>query len=105
METTQKDGLAIAKRVSDKKYNFLDANRNYLFDEWFDFVGDFSDGLARIKRSDKKYNYIGEDGKILSDEWFSYVDYFDEYDLAKVKRSNGEWAKIDKQGKIVVVSE
>ena len=51
MEETNKDGLAIAKRVSDKKYNFLDANRNYLFDEWFDFVGDFHHGLASIRYS------------------------------------------------------
>lgn len=64
METTKKDGLAIAKRVSDKKYNFLDANRNYLFDEWFDWVGIFYDGLAVVKRTNGELAKIDKNGKI-----------------------------------------
>ena len=76
METPKKDGLAIVKRVVDEKYNFIDANRNYLFDEWFEWVGIFHDGLARVKRKDGKFNYIGEDGKLLSEQWFYWVGDF-----------------------------
>ena len=56
--------------------------------------------LAIVKRvSDNKYNLITADGKLLSDEWFRYVDDFKD-GFAKVQRTNGEWAKIDKNGKI-----
>ena len=56
--------------------------------------------FTRVQRvSDNKYNLIGEDGKFLSDEWFRYVDDFKD-GFAKVQRTNGEWAKIDKNGKI-----
>ena len=140
METTTKEELAIVKRLSDRKYNFIDANGKLLLDEWYDFVSDFygevavvvrgdgdfnfinkqgkilseqwfewvddfKAGLARVKRStDKLWNFIGEDGKIISKEWFRYVDDFND-GFAKVQRTNGEYFKIDKQGKILVVSE
>ena len=46
-----------------------------------------------------KYNYIDTKGKILSEEWFKYVYDFNN-GFAEVKRTNGEWAKIDTNGKI-----
>ena len=46
-------------------------------------------------------NFITKDGKIISNEWFRYVDDFND-GFAKVQRTNGEWAKIDKNGNIVV---
>lgn len=57
--------------------------------------------LAIVKRiSDNKYNLIGENGKFLSEQWFDWIDDF-KAGFAKVQRTNGEWAKIDKNGKIV----
>ena len=138
METAQKEGLTIVKRVSDEKYNLITADGKLLLDEWYDFVSDFygevavvvrgdgdfnfinkqgkilseqwfefvddfKAGFARVKRStDKLWNFIGEDGKIISKEWFRYVDDFKD-GFAKVQRTNGEWAKIDTNGKIIVV--
>ena len=66
MNATKKDGLAIAKRISDNKYNFIDANGKLLFDKWFDRLGIFSDGFARVER-EGKCNLIGEDGELLSE--------------------------------------
>ena len=73
METTKKDGLAIAKRVSDNKYNFIDANRN---EQLFYRLDNFKDGIARVQRKDSKWNFITKDGKIISDEWFKSVEDF-----------------------------
>ena len=102
MKVTKKEELEIIKRLSDRKYNFIDANGKLLFDKWFVWAGSFYNGFARVKRANGEYNYIDTKGKILSSEWFRYADYFDEYDLAEVYRTNGEQCKIDKNGKIVV---
>ena len=84
----------------DGDFNFINKQGKLLSKQWFEFVDDFKAGLARVKRStDKLWNFIGEDGKIISDEWFRYVDYF-RNGLARVERTNGEWAKIDTNGKI-----
>ena len=134
MNATNKEGLAIAKRISDNKYNFIDAQGN---EQLFYRLENFKDGFARVQRTDGKWNFINQDGKLLSNEWFGYVDYFknrlarvqrkedkkcnyinkngkiisDEWfnrvfdfkdGLAVVERTNGEFCKIDKNGKIVV---
>ena len=57
--------------------------------------------FTRVQRtSDNKYNLITEDGKLLSKQWFEWIDDFKD-GFAKVQRTNGDWAKIDKNGKIV----
>ena len=43
METPKKDGLAIAKRISDNKYNFITEDGKLLSDEWFEWVDYFHD--------------------------------------------------------------
>ena len=99
METAQKEGLTKVQRLSDGKYNLIDANGKLLSDEWFEWIGDFYDGFAKVQRAYDKYNYIDKNGKLLSNEWFMYVYNFNN-GFAEVKRTNGEWAKIDKNGKI-----
>ena len=134
MNTTNKEEFTKVQRVSDNKYNFIDANGN---EQLFYRLENFKDGFARVQRDDGKWNFINQDGKLLSNEWFGYVDYFknrlarvqrkedkkcnyinkngkiisDEWfnrvfdfkdGLAVVERTNGEFCKIDKNGKIVV---
>ena len=100
MNATTKE-LAIVKRVSDNKYNFIGEDGKLLFEKWFDWAEDFKEGLARVQRANGDWNFIGEDGKLLFDEWFEYVYDFKD-GLALVERTNGESCKIDKTGKIVV---
>ena len=88
------------------KYNYYDyTNDKELFNEWFDWIGDFYDGFAIVEREDDNgdylRNFIDKDGKILSKEWFKWVDYFRD-GFADVQRTNGECCKIDKTGKIVI---
>ena len=95
------DGFAVIKR-EDEKYNLIDAQGKLLSEQWFEWVCNFYDEFARVQRStDDLWNFINKQGKILSDEWFIDAYYLDD-GFAKVKRTNGECAKIDKNGKIVV---
>ena len=98
---TKKDGLAIAKRISDNKYNFITEDGKLLSDEWFENAHSFHDGLAKVQRSYKQYNFINKQGKFLSNEWFNYLDDFFIDGFARVQRTNGELAKIDKTGKLI----
>ena len=97
-------GAAVIVRAGGD-FNFSNKQGKLLSEQWFEWVSDFNEGFARVERStDKLWNFIGEDGKIISKEWFRYVDDFND-GFAKVQRTNGEYFKIDKQGKILVVSE
>lgn len=100
MNATKKEEFTKVQRVSDGKYNFLDANGKILSDTWFYWVGYFSDGLALVQREDGLKNFIDRQGKLLSDKWYRYLTNFKD-GFALIERDNGEWAKIDKNGKIV----
>lgn len=102
MNATNKEELAIAKRISDNKYNFIDAQGKLLFDKWFDWVGDFENGLARVQREreNPRFNYIDKEGKIISDEWFRWVDFFKD-GFARVQREDYSYNLIDAKGNIL----
>ena len=90
------DGFAIIKR-SDRLWNFIDKNGNYLSEKWFNCIGDFYDGFAKVKRKDNKWNFIDTNGKLLAKQWFEWIDYFHD-GFARVQRSEKLWNLIDKQG-------
>lgn len=85
----------------DGKYNYTNARGEALFNDWFEWIGIFYEGLAIVQREDYLTNFIDRQGNILSNEWFYSVDIFKD-GFAKVKRTNGESAIIDKNGKIEV---
>lgn len=93
------DEFALVER-KNHEYNYIDKQGKIISSEWFKWLDFFHDGLARVQRFDDTMNFINEEGKLLSEEWFRYADYFDNDGLAVVQRTNGEWAKIDKTGKI-----
>ena len=86
MEMKKTEEFTRVQRESDNKYNLIDANGNYLFNEWFYWVGTFNDGFAIVGRENHKYNHIDTKGKLLSNEWFKWVDYFKD-GFAVVKRA------------------
>lgn len=105
MNATNKEELTKVQRLSDGLCNYIDKNGKIISEQWFEWIGDFyddNDDFALVGRENHEYNYIDKQGNILSSEWFRYVDYFDEYGLAVVQRTNGEQCKIDKTGKIVI---
>ena len=96
------EGFAIVEREEDYFINFIDKNGKLLSEEWFVRADYFKDGFARVERKEDYFiNFIDKNGKLLSEEWFDWADDFFE-GFARVKRTNGEQAKIDKNGNIVV---
>ena len=94
------DGFARVQR-GDGLWNLIDKDGKLLFAEWFNYVDNFYDGLARVQRKeDKQYNFIGKQGKFLSNEWFIEAYYLD-YGLGIVQKANGEWYNIDKTGTLI----
>ena len=82
MRNNKKEIFKRVQRLSDNKYNYKDANGKTLFNEWYEWVSHFYEGFALIE--------IEREG-----------DYFKD-GFADVERTNGEQAKIDKTGKIIV---
>ena len=103
MNTTIKEEVAIVKRLSDNKYNFIDANGKILSDTWFEWIGDFyddNDEFALVERENHEYNYIDKQGKLLSKDWFKWLDFFHN-GFARVQRFDDTMNFITKDGKII----
>ena len=95
----------IDSNSNNYKYNYYSYKcGKHLLNEWYDWISDFYDEVAIVEREDDNgdylCNFIDKNGKILSEEWFVRADYFKD-GFAVVERTNGEQAKIDKNGKIV----
>lgn len=84
------DSFAKVQRVKDKLFNFIDANGNYLFKSWFNYLGDFQEELAVVERSDNLFNYIDRQGNYLSDVWFEWGYSFHE-GFARVRKLKKYW--------------
>lgn len=100
MGTPKKEEFTRVQRDIDGKFNLITADGKLLSKQWFEWIDYFHEGFA-IVREDYLMNFINKQGKLLSNEWFRWVNDFKD-GLAKIKRANGEQAKIDKNGKIVI---
>jgi hypothetical protein len=73
------------------KYNLINEQGELLWkeDKWFDYIGDFYEGFARVKIEGQGYNFINEKGELLWSEykWFDGVGFFSE-GFAKVYRED-----------------
>lgn len=59
---------------ADTDWNFIDVNGKIISKKWFDWVGDFNEGIALVKKADGKlFNFIDRNGKLISDEWLDWV--------------------------------
>lgn len=93
------EGFARVQR-GDEQYNLIDKQGNYLFNEWFYWLGNFKEGFARVARTNGEWNFIDKKGNYLFNEWFYYLENFNE-GLAQVRRGDDLYNFIDKQGNIV----
>ena len=100
MNATKKEEFTRVQRDIDGKFNLITEDGKLLSKQWFEWIDYFHEGFA-IVREDYLMNFINKQGKLLSNEWFSWVNDFKD-GFAKIKRANGEQAKIDKNGKIVI---
>ena len=65
----------------------------------YDYVGDFTDGLARVEK-DGKWGYIDRKGTVVIDLIYDFVGYFHE-GLVGVKK-DGKYGFLDREGNVVI---
>ena len=58
------------------KWNFINKKDQLLSDQWFDFVSQMKDGIAKVESDGKGCNFINTKGELLSDQWFDNVGGF-----------------------------
>ena len=86
---------------SDKASGYINTSGKIAIPAQFLTVGYFSDGLAWAKDTDKKVGYINKTGKWVINPQFDAAKNFDPVSgLARVK-TEGKWAYVDKNGKII----
>lgn len=76
----------------DGKWGFIDKNSNF-----YDEVGEFFNGLAKIKLNDK-WGFVNASGDVIIELIYDEAGDFNYQGLAKVKL-DGKWGFIDKNGK------
>jgi hypothetical protein len=62
-------------KIYNKK-SYLIKNGKVSLDYAFDNVGDFNDGVVKVKVIGNGYNFLDGDGELLSDVWFDHVNGF-----------------------------
>lgn len=70
IDKTQLIRLCILGKNSKYIFNFITNNGDLMSNQWFDNVGDFFNGFARVKLNDKGYNFINTEGQLFSEQWF-----------------------------------
>lgn len=59
------------------KYNMIDADGQFVLNEWYDKIDKFKFGYARVELNGK-YNLMDINGNIICNSWFDYMDKFSE---------------------------
>lgn len=81
--------------------NYIDKSGKYLFKHWYAFLGDFSDGYARVSRYKGNIiecNFINKSEEYLLEDWVSDARDFQEGYASIFVKSVG-WNFIDSSGK------
>jgi hypothetical protein len=82
-----------------RQWGYIDKSGHYVIAQQFDSAGQFSEGLAPIRRGDK-YGFIDMTGKIVIAPQFENTQYGFHEGRAKVEIAPGKWAFIDRAGKL-----
>ena len=91
------EGFASVK-IKGKGYNYINTEGQLLNNQLYNNVSYFSEGFGIVELEDKGFNFINTKGQYLTNQWFDYVENFND-GFASIK-IEGEWKKIDRNGKI-----
>ena len=69
IDNTQLIRLCILDKNSKYIFNFIKNNGDLGSNQWFDWIGEFSNGLFMVKLNGK-FNFINKDCKFISEQWF-----------------------------------
>ncbi|MBR4297623.1 MAG: WG repeat-containing protein, partial [Bacteroidaceae bacterium] len=92
-------GSSIAKNTHNDFGYFVDSKGNKLFNKRFEWVGKFSEGLARVQQNGKR-GFINTKGEVVVPCIFDYAEEFSE-GLAFVVQK-GKWGYINTKGEQVI---
>ena len=108
MGTQVKEAFAYTESLEDGtylvrllgKYNILTPQKAFKYQKWFDYVGDFNEGFARVELN-RKYSFINTKGELIGNGnlWFDDAWSFKE-GLATVKL-NRKWSFINTKGELI----
>jgi serine/threonine-protein kinase len=84
---------------SGDKWGFVDASGQTAISPIFDAVGDFSEGMARV-RVGEKWGYIDREGNVVIEPGFDDAGNFSE-GMARV-RSGDRWGYVNRFGKLII---
>ena len=84
----------------NKKWNLLNTEGQFLSNQWFDKVYEFSEGYARVYINGKGWNFLNIKGQYLTNQWFDEVGPF--YNgCACVKIEGKGWNFINIEGQLL----
>ena len=92
------NGLYAVKLL--KKYNIVTPQKVFKYQKWFDFIGKFNEGLARVELNGKS-SFINTNGKLIGDGnlWFDYLGRFND-GFARV-RLNSKYSFINTKCELI----
>lgn len=90
------NNLFIVVRNKFKKYNIVNSNGEFIFQNWFDRILKL-DGVLYVYNKDM-VNIIKSDNNLLSDEWFKHIEKVTE-NIFLIKNKNKKENLIDINGK------
>ena len=106
-ETGGHNGIASG---TNRKYGAVDTNGDIVIPTQYDWMSDFSEGLAVVRLGgrneqgsyEESYGYVDTEGKLAIPMQFAYAEPFSE-GLARVQLEySGEYGYINKQGEVVI---
>lgn len=85
--------------IGENKWQFIDKGENLAFNDTFEQVGIFSEGLAAVKKGNK-WGFVDKKGKLIIDFKYENTGNFVN-GIAPVKL-NSKWTYIDKNNKQII---
>lgn len=98
-----RDGFRLVK--TEKGYNFLDDEGNFLSDEWFEGASDFYNGFAKVTKkmpdNSRKSNFIDKNGNYVLKEWLPFNRYssYVDGDVIVLELKTDRMDLLDKNGR------
>ena len=80
------------------RYSLTNKNGELITKQWFDYIGDFENGLSKVSKKGR-WNFINQNGELISKQWFERIDIFsDGFIRVRVK---GMWNIINQNGEFL----
>lgn len=84
-------------------YNFIDKNRQFISDNWFDMATDFANGLAAV-RNGHDWKIINTNGEYITEESFMNIQWRNEdheWEAINVQRFDRLWYLLNNKGQVI----